>query len=130
MPELRLVVEPERDRIDVMRVWLPRVAVALFFLSVGVEKISATGWWVKVFAQIGFGQWFRYLTGALQIGGALLVLIPRTTLAGTSVLACTMLGAVLVHLFIFHSVGAAVIPAALLAILVVVGVRGRHTGTV
>ena len=130
MPELRLVVEPPRDRLDVITTWLPRIAVALFFLSVGVEKFSSDGPWVKVFAQIGFGQGLRYVTGTMQVGGALLVLIPRTTLAGVSVLACTMLGAVLVHLFILHSVGNAVIPAALLAILVVVGFRGRRTGTI
>src|SRR2546430_2861644 len=33
--------------------------------------------WVRIFDRIGLGQWFRYFTGALQVTGALLVLIPR-----------------------------------------------------
>ena len=28
---------------------------------------------------IGVGRWFLYLTGALEVGGAILLLIPRTS---------------------------------------------------
>jgi hypothetical protein len=34
---------------------------------------------VRRFDQIGLGQWFRVFTGALQVGGALLLLIPRVS---------------------------------------------------
>jgi hypothetical protein len=33
--------------------------------------------WVGLFRQIGLGQWFRYFTGAVEILGGVLVLVPR-----------------------------------------------------
>jgi len=35
-------------------------------------------YWIKLFTDIGFGLWFMYLTGTLQIIGALLMIVPRT----------------------------------------------------
>ena len=49
---------------------------------IGKSKLSAQSSWIKTFEQIGFGQWFRYLTGSMQIAGAIAVLIPRTFLLG------------------------------------------------
>ena len=119
--ELKLFVEPEPSRVDLMTAWIPRIGVALLFLSVGASKFRSGTMWVPLFAQIGAGQWLRYATGALQIGGAGLLLVPRTTVIGASLLAATMLGAVLVQLFILHTGVMALVPAALLVIVAVVG---------
>jgi hypothetical protein len=35
-------------------------------------------YWIKLFTDIGFGLWFMYLTGTLQIIGGLLMIVPRT----------------------------------------------------
>src|SRR5471032_1972812 len=99
MPELKLAVAETHGPIDVITTWLPRIAVALVFLSVGSEKFGSHGPWIRVFAQIGLGDWFRYLTGALQVGGALLVLVPTTTSIGAVVLSCMMVGAVIANVF-------------------------------
>lgn len=32
---------------------------------------------VELFNEIGLGQWFRYLTGGLEVVGAVALLIPR-----------------------------------------------------
>jgi hypothetical protein len=42
------------------------------FVFIGSTKFDndPNGMWVKLFEQIGFGQWFRYFTGAMQVGGA------------------------------------------------------------
>jgi hypothetical protein len=58
------------------------LAVAFFFLMFGIEKLFAIGDWVRVFERIGFGQWFRYFTGAMQITGAALLVTTRTYLLG------------------------------------------------
>ena len=121
MADLKLLVEPERSRVDVLTFWVPRIGVALLFINVGASKLSADGMWVRLFAQIGLGQWLRYLTGILQVGGAILLLIPRTTTVGAAMLACTMLGAVLVQLFVLHTGFMAIVPAALLVIVVAIG---------
>jgi uncharacterized membrane protein YphA (DoxX/SURF4 family) len=72
------LLDERRAGIDVFKTWLVRVVVALLFISVGAAKFRQRSPWVEIFDQIGFGVWFRYFTGTLQIAGAVLVLIPRT----------------------------------------------------
>ena len=103
------------------------VAVAVVFFSLGADKFAAQSMWIRVFDQIGFGNWFRYFTGALQIAGAALVLIPRTFLFGILLLASTMFGAAVIRTFMLHAPGNAPIPALLLVALLVVGARGLGT---
>ena len=103
--------------------WLPRVAVALVFLSVGSEKFGAHGPWIRIFARIGIGDWFRYLTGTLQVGGALLLFVPPLVRVGAIVLGCTMVGAIVTNIFILDTGLAAIIPSALLAAVIFVGLR-------
>jgi putative oxidoreductase len=125
VPELRLIAEETRSAGDVLAAWLPRVAVALVFLSVGFEKFGAHGPWIRIFAHIGIGDWFRYLTGTLQVGGALLLFVPPLVRVGAIVLACTMVGAIVTNIFILNTGLAAIIPSALLAAIVFVGVRAK-----
>src|SRR5947209_19985926 len=108
--------EPIPSRIGLLTVWLPRVAVALVFVAVGSSKFSDP-MWVRLFGRIGLGQWFRYLTGVMQIAGGLLVLIPRTSLAGIVLAACTMLGASVAWLTVLHAPWNAPIPGAIFVIL-------------
>ena len=81
--------------------WLLRGAVGFVFISVGYEKLIAVpgSMWFKLFAQIGWGQWFRDLTGVIQIVGGILIVPPPTALVGMTMLVCTMAGAIFFHLF-------------------------------
>src|SRR5260370_4454854 len=54
--------------------WMLRGAVALVFFLIGMEKLTGTTW-VKLFEEIGFGEWFRYFTGGVQMTGSALLLI-------------------------------------------------------
>ena len=126
MPELRLATVETRGRQDVLISWILRLAVAGVFLSVGASKFDADAYWVKVFNQIGWGDWFRYLTGILQVTGAVLVVVPRTFTIGIGILACTMLGAAAVWIVKFGAPANAIIPAAILVALVVIGFHGAR----
>jgi putative oxidoreductase len=114
--------------------WALRLGVGLVFIAIGCEKVFPWrgSYWIKVFTEIGFGLWFMYLTGTLQIIGGLLMIVPRTAPFGAALLACTMIGAILTHLFLLDTgIGGAVLPAAFLA-LIVAAVRRRfadHSGT-
>jgi hypothetical protein len=55
---------------------------------------------VQVFDAVGLGQWFRYLTGAIEVAGAVLLLIPVTSFFAGLLLTATMTGAVVTHLFV------------------------------
>jgi len=110
--------------------WVLRVCVAVLFGSVGYEKLSP--WpgspWVKLFAEIGFGEWFMYFTGAMQLLGAILVLVPRTSLIGAALTGATMVGAIICHLAILDTgIGGAVFPAFFLG-LVIAAARRRLKG--
>ena len=124
MPELRLATVETRGRQDVLISWILRLAVAGVFLSVGADKFYPDSLWVKLFNQIGWGDWFRYLTGTLQVTGSVLVVVPRTFLIGIGMLACTMLGATAVWIVKFGAPGNAIIPAAILVALIVIGFHG------
>jgi uncharacterized membrane protein YphA (DoxX/SURF4 family) len=104
--------------------WVLRGGVALFFIAMGADKFRSgpSGEWVRLFAQIGFGQWFRYFTGVVEIARALSYLFPLTTLIGAALLGCTMVGAIVVHVFIRHSF-AAFMPAAALVAVVAIALR-------
>jgi uncharacterized membrane protein YphA (DoxX/SURF4 family) len=108
------------SRIDMLTAWLPRLAIAIMFVGVGSSKFRDP-MWVRLFERIGFGQWFRYLTGVMQIAGGLLALVPRLAMVGIGMLACTMIGAVIVWIAFGQGL-AAVIPGALLALLAVAGI--------
>jgi putative oxidoreductase len=122
--DLQLLHEPKRGAIDVFTIWLPRVALAAVFLNVGVQKFGTDTMWIRLFAQIGLGQWLRYLTGVLQILGAIFVLVPATMPFGVLMLAGTMAGAIVAWVFGLHAAANALVPAVLLAALVAVGWQG------
>jgi hypothetical protein len=105
--------------------WVLRGGVAVFFVLMGVEKFpSGPGApWVATFQQIGLGQWFRYLTGAIEIAGALLYLVPWSCIAGILLLGCTMLGAMTVHIVVRHSIAATLYPAIVLAGIILIAMR-------
>lgn len=104
-------------RIANVVLWVLQIAAAGMFLMVGFLKLSGNAQQVALFEAIGFGQWFRYLTGALEITGAFLLLIPRTSGFGALMLAGVMLGAVATHVFI---VGGS--PMAAIILLAVTGI--------
>jgi uncharacterized membrane protein YphA (DoxX/SURF4 family) len=52
---------------------------------------------VEMFAKLGAGQWFRYLTGALEVIGGVALLVPRAAFYGAVLLAAVMVGALVTH---------------------------------
>jgi len=94
--------------------WTLQILAALAFLAAGASKLAGAAPMVAAFAKIGVGQWFRYLTGALEVVGAIALLIPGYAFYGGSLLAIVMVGAVIAHLAILG--GSPVAPIVLLLI--------------
>ena len=57
---------------------------------------------VDEFERVGLGQWFRYFTALLELGGAALLLWPSTTAFGALALATVSVGAFLAQLLVLH----------------------------
>jgi len=81
------------DERNVIGDWALRGFLGLVFMLAGWDKFDAHSMWPSYFHQLGLGQWFRYFTGVVEIAAAVVVLIPRTAMAGLAVLALTMAGA-------------------------------------
>ena len=106
--------------------WVLQIAAAGMFLMVGFLKLSGNAQLVGLFEAIGLGQWFRYLTGTLEVAGAFLLLLPRTSCLGALMLAGVMTGAVVTHVFI---VGGSPLGAIILLVVTGVVAWGRRQRT-
>ena len=126
-PDLKLAIEEKRGVMDVFTLWMPRIALVLAFVFIGGTKFdnNPRGEWFRIFGRIGWGQWFRYFTGAMQVAGALLLLTPWTLTLGAAMLASTMIGAMIVDVVVMHAVGYALLPLILLGFVVSVWFAGR-----
>ena len=84
------------DRKRQIAISVLRGLLGLAFLTIGVAKLTGSLSTVQTFEAFGWGQWFRYMTGFLDLAGALLVFVPRWTCYGALLLTATVgLGAVL-----------------------------------
>lgn len=91
-----------------------RVLLSFAFLAAGSQKLIGAEMMVAVYDQIGVGQWFRFVTGIVEIGGVILLWVPAMQILGALLLGGTMVGAVLAHLLIL---GPSAIPAIILGLL-------------
>ncbi len=83
--------------------WGLRILLALVFFAAGAAKVAGAPMMVQVFAQIGLGQWFRFVTAGVEIAGAVALLIPGLTGIAAVWLGTTMFFAVLAHLFLLRT---------------------------
>ena len=91
--------------------WVIRGLLALAFVGAGGAKLYGVPMMVQEFEHIGLGQWFRYLTGALEVLGAFLILTPSLAAFGALLLIGIMIGATIAHLFV---IGGTAVPALVL----------------
>src|SRR5438477_12845001 len=95
--------------------WILQILAAATFFLAGGSKLAGVAPMVEMFDKIGLGQWFRYLTGGLEVTGAILLLIPTTVVLGGVLLVMTMVGAIATHLFVL---GGSPAPAIVLFVMV------------
>ncbi len=94
-----------------------RVLLTAAFVMAGGAKLAGADMMVQTFDAVGVGQWFRYVTGLIEVVGAILLWVPAARLIGAALLAVTMVGAVLAHLVIL---GPSAVPAAVLGLMAAV----------
>ncbi|HEY0737008.1 MAG TPA: DoxX family protein [Herpetosiphonaceae bacterium] len=72
--------------------------LTLGFLFFGGMKLAGAQMNVDNFTRWGYPIWFMYLTGLIEVVGAVLLWPQRTRLIGALLLVATMLGAIATHL--------------------------------
>lgn len=116
-----------RGRAPSIALWVLQVLLALQFLVAGFLKVGGSPAMVEMFAAIGIGQWFRYLVGALEISGALGLLVPRLSGLAALGLVGLMVGAALTNIFVLGA--SPLLPLVLLVVgAVVAWSRRERTG--
>ena len=94
--------------------WTLQILLAAAFLAAGFSKLAGAKDMVDLFGSLSLGQGFRYVTGAIEAIGAILLLVPRRAVWGAMLLIPTMVGAVITHLFL---IGGSAVPALVLLVL-------------
>jgi putative oxidoreductase len=99
--------------------WTVQAILAAAFLAAGSAKLAGVPYMVELFNQIGIGQWFRIVTGLVEVTGAIALVFPGLASIGALWLGSTMVFAVATHVFILHTSPAPAIVLGVLNALVV-----------
>ena len=91
-----------------------KTLLTIAFVAAGTAKLTGVEVMVGTFDAIGWGQWFRYLTGSIEIVSAVLLWVRGREWIGAGLLTCTMGAAVLFHILVL---GPTLVPAVILGIL-------------
>jgi hypothetical protein len=65
-----------RSRASLIALWLTQVALAAVFLMAGGSKLVGAQAMVSLFDALGLGQWFRYVTGVVEVTAGIALLVP------------------------------------------------------
>jgi len=114
----------QRGRASLIALWLTQTALALIFLMSGGSKLVGVPAMVSLFDLIGIGQWFRYVTGVIEVTSGIALLVPSAALFGALLLLPTMLGAIVTNVFVVPA--SPVMPLLLLLAAAAVAWARRH----
>ena len=91
-----------------------KAALTLAFVAAGISKLAGADMMIGIFDAVGVGQWFRYVTGVVEIAGAALLWMNGRQAYGAALLGATMAGATIAHLTVL---GTSAVPAIVLGLL-------------
>jgi len=116
--------DARRGRASLIALWLTQVALAVMFLMAGGSKLAGVPAMVSLFDALGLGQWFRYVTGVIEVTSGIALLVPSAAIFGALLLIPTMLGAIVTNVFVVRS--SPVMPLLLLLGAAAVAWARRH----
>jgi putative oxidoreductase len=115
----------QSGRAALIALWVTQVILAAMFLMAGSSKLGGAPAMVGLFDAIGIGQWFRYVTGTIEIVSAIALLLPAAAVYGALLLIPTMVGAIVTSVFIIHA-SPAIPLVLLLGVIAVAWTRRRQ----
>lgn len=108
------VISVSSRKVLTIGTWILQVLIGSLFLFSGASKLFGVTEMVNFFAQVGFGQWLRYVLGVLEVGSAVALFFPRQAFYGALVLSFSLLGHIVIHEVVLHR------PATFLVVLLAV----------
>ncbi|GGD79560.1 DoxX family protein [Paenibacillus nasutitermitis] len=106
----------------------------LYYVFSGSAKIAGVKYWVDIFDNLRMPQWFRVITGIVQLVGAVVLVRgywDADVIAwGAIWLGITMIGALLAHLRVKDSLGKTMPPVVFLLLIIVLTIMNADGLTV
>ena len=103
-----------RTRALTRTLWTLQILVGLFFVVASAgPKLFGEAYAVEIFTQIGAGQWFRFVIGAVELAGGIGLLVPRLAGAAALGLVGLMVGAAYTQSFVLDNPAFVVTPVLL-----------------
>lgn len=82
--------------------WILQGLLALMFVMAGVQKIAGSKMHTEAFKKWGYPQWFRVVTGIVELGAAVLLILGfwnvTAALIGAAILVAVGIGGVMTHI--------------------------------
>jgi len=88
----------DRRRVKSIFAWILSVLLTLAFMGAAIPKLAGVQVWLAKFTNWGYPNWFPFAVGSLELLGGILLLIPRVSILGASLLGVIMIGAAYTHL--------------------------------
>jgi uncharacterized membrane protein YphA (DoxX/SURF4 family) len=108
--------------------WTVQILLALFFIvASAAPKLLGAHAAVESFDTIGWGQWFRYFTGVVELFGGIGLLVPRLTGPAAVGLTITMVCASLTQAFLLGAPALMFMPLALGVVFVWIAWQRRDS---
>ena len=89
--------------------------LALAFFASGAAKLASLEFEIVAFERWGYPLWFMYFVGVVEVTGALLLLIRRTSVLAGAALAVFMVGAIGTH--VLHAEWGMLVVASIIMLL-------------
>ncbi|GAA4073418.1 DoxX family protein [Actinomadura miaoliensis] len=83
--------------------WVLQILLGLAIAGAGAAKLAGDFGMVRMFDDIGTGQWLRFVVGALEVAAAVGLMVPRLRALAAFCLLLLLIGATLVNLTVLDS---------------------------
>ncbi|MEV6316658.1 DoxX family protein [Streptomyces sp. NPDC051776] len=103
------------------------IATAAFFVLGAAPKLTAQNPVKETFDKIGFGDWFLYLVGGLELAGAVALLIPALTGLAALAFLGLLTGATVTHIVVLEGEGVLVPVVAAVPVAFIAWMRRERT---
>ncbi|MBE0482346.1 MAG: DoxX family protein [Bacterioplanes sp.] len=80
-----------------MKVTIISIVLALIFFASGAAKLASLEFEIVAFERWGYALWFMYAIGAIEVIGAVGLLLKRVSALASAGLAVMMIGAIATH---------------------------------
>lgn len=104
--------------------WVVQVGLASQFVVGGLLKLAGDEQMTVMFAEIGAGQWLRFVVGVLELAGAVGLVVPRLAVAAACGIVALMVGATATNIVVLGS--SPVMPLVFLVLALAVAVLRRN----